>query len=187
MSFKQWDAFGAISLGTAADRAGWSRRKRAAWWVLTVFYLSGMALAAALGLTFLTVDWSTRLLRPELEPRPEYLAMAAFMGGVMFMAALPLGWGILRILFERAGRGKGPPAAGGAEPGPVGALADRAMPAGGAGSELAAVAAAEELEELPLLLEVEPAEESSAAAEPALAEDSAAAAAEPADGKADAV
>ena len=121
-----------------AEQAGWSRRRRVLWWGLTLFYLSGMALAAALGLTFLTVDWSTRLLRPELEPKPEYLAMAAFMAGVIFMAALPLGWGLLRLLFDLGGR-----------KGSAGAAGEPAAEEPAAEGSAAAVAAAEEVSSEP--------------------------------------
>lgn len=168
--------------------AGWSWRRKGVWWVLTlIIYLIGMAMLAALGLAFLTVDWSARLLRPELEPRPEYLAMAAFMGGLMFMAALPVGWGLLRICFDKAGRGKA--AAGGAAA--AGNMAGVSAVEGSSepepresglfsGAELAAVAAAEELEAAMTVGEGAP------EPEPVLDSSAAPAAAE-SDGKANAV
>ena len=59
-------------------------RRSGLWWGLTLAYFIGMALLAGGVLTVLTLDWSGRLVRPELELRPDYLAVAAFMAGVIF-------------------------------------------------------------------------------------------------------
>ena len=82
----------------SADRRSWRDLRRSGLWRgLMLAYFIGMDLLAGGVLTVLTLDWSGRLAWPEPEPRPEYLAMAAFMAGVIFLASLLLGW----LLLER--------------------------------------------------------------------------------------
>ena len=67
-------------------------------------FATALGLAGGLFLTWLARDWAGRLLRPELEPRPEYLALACFLAGLGFLLALQQGFRLLGWLERRSER-----------------------------------------------------------------------------------